>query len=227
MGGHAAAVKVLLEAAPASVAAADSMGRLPLHCAATAAVAELLLAAAPAAATELDHQGQLPLHWAASVGCTDVAQQLLMVAPHTSELQDLDGYTPLQLALRLHRLAAARCLLGAGPVASAVAALEAAASQDEHLDGLYADLVRARLPLADHEWALLPNPCPSAMSGALPAALAHSAHQAGQLVRHLPVAERAGLRTGALCLARVQRALGLQLPLPLTARILLESASSA
>ena len=46
---------------------------------------------------------------------------------------------------------------------------------------------------------------------ALPAALAHSPSQASILVRHLPAADVARLRTFALCLAQLQRRWGIQL----------------
>jgi hypothetical protein len=75
----------------------------------------------------------------------------------------------------------------------------------------FADFVVARLPLSAAEWALLPRHCPGLVR-ALPSALAHSASQASSLVRHLPAADVARLRTFALCLARVQRRWDIQLP---------------
>ena len=52
-------------------------------------------------------------------------------------------------------------------------------------------------------WTLVPTPCPFPCLGRhLPAALACSEDQAGQLVWRLPEAESQRLRTAALCLVR-------------------------
>ena len=63
----------------------------------------------------------------------------------------------------------------------------------------------------EDEWTLIPRDCPN-LGRALPATLAHSASQANRLVRHLPAADVARLRTFALTLARVQRRGDIQLP---------------
>lgn len=86
---------------------------------------------------------------------------------------------------------------------------------------LYADYVIARLPLSDAEWEAVPSPC-GGLGRALPAALDHSAGQAEQLLSRmlLPRAEKARLRTLALCLAREQRRLRVILPSLAVQRVL-------
>ena len=58
-----------------------------------------------------------------------------------------------------------------------------------------------RLPLTDAQWALIPIAPLPGLCRILPAALACSVDQAGQLVRRLPLADAQRLRTAALCLA--------------------------
>ena len=87
---------------------------------------------------------------------------------------------------------------------------------------LFADFAIARLPLSEDEWALLPSHCPG-LGRALPAALAHSATQASRLVRRLPPGNAERLRTFALCLARVQRRSGIQLPVAIVDVLLSQS----
>jgi hypothetical protein len=63
----------------------------------------------------------------------------------------------------------------------------------------------------EYEWTLIPRDCPN-LGRALPASLAHSASQANRLVRHLPAADVARLRTFALTLVRVPGRWDIQLP---------------
>ena len=96
--------------------------------------------------------------------------------------------------------AAAGALLRAGPAAAVLATL--AANGDLALP-LFTDFLLAPggLPLSAADWALVPTPCPG-IGRALPAALACSPDQAAQVVRRLPPADVASLRSGAVCLSR-------------------------
>lgn len=105
-------------------------------------------------------------------------------------------------------LDAARCLLAAGPASAVVAALLAAGPAAVLL---FADLVAVRVPVTSKDWAAVPNPCPG-IGAALPAALAHSADQAQQLVQHLPPADAQRVRVAALALHRAQKLLHVCLP---------------
>jgi hypothetical protein len=58
----------------------------------------------------------------------------------------------------------------------------------------------------------MPRHCPG-LGLALPAVLAHSPSLASSLVQHLPATVAQRLRTFALCLARVQRRWGIQIPI--------------
>ncbi|KAL4432163.1 hypothetical protein ABPG77_005925 [Micractinium sp. CCAP 211/92] len=87
---------------------------------------------------------------------------------------------------------------------------------------LFGDLVAARLPLAEAEWAPLPAPCPGLLP-ALPAALAHSLEQARRLVRRLPPAEKQRLRVAALWLGQErQREARTRLPVADAQQLLFE-----
>lgn len=103
---------------------------------------------------------------------------------------------------------AARCLLAAGPAAAALAAIQVGGPPAQHL---FADFVAARCPLRKGRWSGILHACPG-IARALPAAYSHSPQQARQVVRRLPPADAERLRTFALCLARMQRRLGLPLP---------------
>ena len=70
------------------------------------------------------------------------------------------------------------------------------------------------------EWVRVPNSCPG-LAAALPAVLRRSTDEAGLLVRRLPPTDRERLRVAALCLVRVQRLHGLELPAELLHRLLL------
>lgn len=100
---------------------------------------------------------------------------------------------------------AARCLLGVGPAAAALDALQAGGLH------LLADFVAARCPLSEELWDDMPIFC-RGIGRALPVAFAHSADQARLVVSHLPPADAARLRTAALCLARLLHRLGTPLP---------------
>ena len=167
-----------------------------------------LLLAAPHTAMAVDAEGSTPLHLAAAGGHALAAVLLLAAAPGTATASNSRGRLPLhcwQQAIQRQHANTARCL---GPVAEVLQALL------RHGQGalpLFADFVVARLPLSAVEWDLMPRHCPG-LGRALPATLAHSPSQAGSLVRHLPAIDGERLRTFALCLARVQRRLDIQLP---------------
>ncbi len=129
------------------------------------------------------------------------------------------GRTPLQVALHSvlgPRLAAARCLVTAGPIQQV---LQALAGVGLPARPLFADFAIARLPLTDEQWALVPKRCPG-MGRALPHAMERSPAQARQLVQRLVPADAARLQMFALCLARAQRVCGTPLPVPIVHRLL-------
>ena len=108
----------------------------------------------------------------------------------------------------MHHDAAARALLSAGSGVAVLAAIAAGGDAAQHL---FADFITVRGPLSSGEWCMVPKPC-RGLGRALPAAFAHSTQQAQQVVRRLPAEDGQRLRTLGLCLARVQRRLGLPLP---------------
>eukprot|EP00887_Chlorella_sp_A99_P004113 scaffold23.g4113.t1 len=132
------------------------------------------------------------------------------------------GDTVLVVAIvgpRPGHLAAARVLLERSPAlpAELIGDLPAAlghgwASQSTRtaVHALFADLAAGRA-LAPADWARFPTPT---------CGLARSAAEAAQLVAHLPAEQRSRLRALALSLERVQRQLGLELPLHIVRRIL-------
>ena len=201
--GHDAVVRLLLAAAPAAAMAADAFSWLPLHWAAQnghETVVRLLLEAVPQAAMAADQAGRLPLHWAVLKGHAGVVRLLLEAAPQAASAATASGHLPLQFALSQGHTSTVRALLGAGPPTALLAALAAAGAAALPL---FPDFLLApgRLPLAAADWALVPSPCPG-IERALPAALACGPDQAAQVVRRLPPAEAARLRTTALCLGR-------------------------
>lgn len=224
--GHTNAVAALLLVAPSTAAALNRRGTAPLHSACAGghlAAARLLLQAHPEAAAVASVHGWLPLHGAAAVGSAGIAALLLEAAPQTAAAL-CNGRTPFEVALEhLHRHgsavkheAVARCLLPATPAHSVLPALRSAGPALQHL---YADFVAGAPPLSAKQWALVPAPC-AGLGRALPAALAKGVSQAQQLVGHLPATEVPRLRTFALCLARLQRQLELELPPTLVGRLL-------
>ena len=122
--GHTAVVKLLLEAAPATVTQASGGGSLPLHYAAengSTGPVRLLLAAAPAAASVRGTGGHTPLHLAAGWGGTEATRLLLAAAPKTATSIDGVGHTPLHCAASTGRDAATfELLLAAAPQAAEV-----------------------------------------------------------------------------------------------------------
>ncbi|KAL4853586.1 Ankyrin repeat [Chlorella vulgaris] len=222
--GHTATCHLLLDTAPGTVTAVDLYGRLPLHWAAGnghTATCQLLLDA-PETITAVDICGQLPLHLAARNGRTATCQLLLDRAPQTAVVADIDGRTPLQLALARTspRFDIARCFVAAAPAAGVLVALAAVPKTRP----LCADFFITRsLHLTSKEWSTawsaVPAPCPGLMR-ALPAVLARSTEQAGHLVQHLPPADVQRLRTAVLCLARAQKQSGVFLPTPVAWSIL-------
>ena len=177
---HEAMVRLLLQAAPAAVMAADAAGQLPLHVAATlrrASVVRLLLKAVPATAMAADTAGYLPLHLAAHHGDAEMVCVLLQAAPQAATVVAA-GRTPLQLAYTSE----ARAMLGAGPAAAVLATLKAAGAAALAIPDFL--LIPGRLPLDATAWAEVPSPCPG-IERALPAALACSIGQAAQVVQRL------------------------------------------
>lgn len=73
----------------------------------------------------------------------------------------------------------------------ALALLMAAVRVQGGVLALFVDAVAAHLPLTAHQRAPVPAGCCPHLGRALPAALAHSEHQASQLVRRLSVRDRA------------------------------------
>ena len=119
---------------------------------------------------------------------------------------------------------AARCLLASGAAAEVLGVLAdvAEAFAGEKHDAvlpLFACCIAARVPLAEAEWALVPDPCPG-LGAALPAVLQLSTVQAACLVAHLLAEDVQHLRCAALCLARAQCAHDAPLPQPLVWRVL-------
>ena len=242
--GKVGVVRLLLEGAPAAAAARDIHGQLPLHRAVSAMrredAAYLLLEAAPAAAAAGDGGGSGPLHWAAMWGGEEVAPLLLAAAPvaiaprvrsrrkwksrrkresegEVEESEEASPGCPLEaapLALTPY-LQVARLLLPHTPPEGALAAL--AAAGDVALP-LFADLAACHA-LSTSQWQCVPAPCPG-LRAALPAVLARSEAEAGWLVSRLPAPARTRLRVAALCLARAQRMLGIELERALVRRML-------
>lgn len=224
--GHTNAIAALLLVAPSSAASLSRRGTTPLHSVCAGghlAATRLLLQARPEAAAVPSMHGWLPLHGAAAVGSAAIAALLLEAAPQAAAAV-CNGRTPFEVALEhLHRHgsalkheAVARCLLPATPTDSVLPALAAAGPAVQHL---FADCVAAAPALSKEQWALVPVPC-AGLCRALPATLARGVAQAQQLVAHLPPDDAARLRTFALCLARLQRQLELELPPALIGRLL-------
>lgn len=198
-------------------------GVTPLHWAAERGAARSIAALLAAGANPAvpDSDGWTALHHAAH-RCPEpeVAHLLLKACPEVAFALDVDGWTPLDVALDLARLDIARCLLEHAPLPPAsdvLAALECA--HGAAALALYVPLV-ARKPLTPAEWARVPVPCPR-LAATLPVVLRRSEAEAALLVSRLPPGERQRLRTTALCLARAQRVHGLQLPLHLLHPLLL------
>lgn len=213
--GHTSCVWALLAGGAALEARSDD-GLTPLCLAAAFEKLECISALLAAGADPLtpDEGGCTPVHWAAVAGSAPALQLLLAGRPWAANRQDERGRTPLGIALHLQRkgLAAARWLLeeAAPPAVDAALALLANPVPLQPLPGvnhslavqsLYAPLV-ARQPLTASQWAQVPSPCVG-LGAALPAVLQRSEQEAALLVRHLCAAERARLRTAALCLAHV------------------------
>lgn len=158
---------------------------------------------------------------------------LLEAAPETALLRDNAGLCPLDLALRFGAAEVACCLLEGSPLPvteQLLAALQPVATL-RHGHGwrrhfislpVYAFLVE-RFALTPAVWACVPSPSPS-LAPALPAVLARSEAEAGQLVHRLPDAVRMCLQFAALCQARVERVHGLQLPPDLHRALLMAAA---
>ena len=230
--GSAGAVRLLLEAEPAAAMTADALGELPLHVAAWRGWAEavrLLLEAAPAGALTADALGELPLHAAAGHGWAEVVRLLLEVAPTAATKVNNYGQTSLTKAILAltaawlngpaRFLEAARLLLPTTPLDRALPALMVASWCNREVAlPLFVDLA-ARTALSPEQWKYVPAACPR-LGAALPAVLARSAVEAALLVGRMSSEERQRLRTGALCLGRAQRVLGVELPVVLVSEVL-------
>ena len=177
------------------------------------------------------------MHFAAHFGRPEAVSYLLETAPILVAIVDSSGMPPLSLALAelarrqaeqpaaMTRRRAAmderlldtvRRLLPAVPAATALSGLAGAGPLVQQQ--LFSDAVTCHLPLSPAEWLLVPPTCPNLIH-ALPAALRHSQEQAAQLVRRLPPADKARLRTAVLSMARVQRLAHAALPPVLMERI--------
>ena len=226
--GETEMVRLLLETAPEAALRADAGGRLPLHGAAMHGDEErvrLLLEAAPAAALTADARGWLPLHSAARI--VIVPMRLLLEAAPEAAMREAHGRLPLEIFLDAaaeahcnftyfsHFLENARLLVRATEPEAALSALEKAGEL-----GLpfFADLA-ACTALSPAQWQRMPDPCPG-LAAILPAVLARSPAEAGQLVFCLPARMRRRLRTGALCLGRVQKERHMELPSVLVGQML-------
>ena len=113
------------------------------------------------------------------------------------------------------RLATARALLDATPLEEGLKAMVRAGPAARALYPYFAVWHR---PLTPEQWQQVPTPCPG-LGWALPPLYWHSPQQARLLVQHLPGEDRKVLHTAALCLARLQRQLGIPLPAFITGRI--------
>ena len=124
MNGHLEAVRLLLEAAPATAGAASQGGWTALSMACAMGkldIARRLLATAPEAANMAAENGDLPVHFAAlGLPDADTVSLLLAAAPHTAAVRGARGFTPLHCAARAGNVAAVRALLAAAPGAELV-----------------------------------------------------------------------------------------------------------
>ena len=75
------------------------------------------------------------------------------------------------------------------------------------------------LPLTPQLWHLVPAPCPG-VAPALPSEQARSASEAARLVARLPAGDRARRQAALLCLHRMQKEAGVQLPAPVLPALL-------
>ncbi|KAL4440721.1 hypothetical protein ABPG77_000430 [Micractinium sp. CCAP 211/92] len=126
---HAAAIGIMLAAAPQTITAADRFGELPLHLAARAtrwsrssAAVAALLAAAPATAQVASQFGRLPLHDAAWAAHPPTIRMLLAAFPAGAAARNQPGNYPLHIAAaeaaRDEAEAAVRLLLQSVPEAA-------------------------------------------------------------------------------------------------------------
>lgn len=222
-GGHAAVVEILLGVAPSTAAATNASGCTPLLLTAASqattapAVVQLLLAAAPQTVMVANMDRDLPLHVAA---CPETAQLLLAAAPEAAARTNGDGLVPLLCGLDSGNASLAQFWLASGPADDVLAHLGTMQQHQPFKARRFcSQFIGLRLPLSEELWSRIPMPLPEAAQ-VLPAALACSPHQARQVVRRLPEADRHRLQLLALCLARLQRRLHIALPGPLVGRIL-------
>lgn len=227
------AALLMLEAAPAAASAPGADGCFPIHAASgggmLATVRRLLQLAPETAAAPASSTQPTPLHRAARCGHPKVVELLLAAAPHTaltpassipgSPLPFVDTLSVARLWFPYgeHKgtIQAACLLLPHTPPDLALPALHNAGALALPL---YADLA-SHWPLSTAQWKAIPSPCPD-LACALPVVLARSAAEAAALVAHLPAADRACLRTAALCLHRSQQQQQVPLPCEVMGRIL-------
>ena len=154
--------------------------------------------------------GSEPLHIAARNPSAEAAIQALLAAGSDPQAKDNESRTPLYWALHQQhspaRVQAAALLATAGPTQ---AVLEELCSADTEIAWeLLPPSIASRLPLTKAQWELIPAyPIPG-LGRILPAALASSVAQAGQVVQRLSLPDAQRLRTFVLCLARRQRSCG-------------------
>ena len=227
-----AAIHAALEAG-ADVNSRDAASWTPLHtaacnntdAAAVAARVETLVAAGGDVRARTD-RGFEPLHLVAfnfnAKASVQAAIQALLAAGADALAKEICGRTPLFWALNYNNSQASEALLAAMPTEAALKDLCSTVS--DSANELLPAFIAARLPLTGTQWSLIPVAPLPGLARALPAALACSGDQARQLVRRLPPLDAKRLRTGALCLAGVQRRMPLwpqqHLPPAIVERIL-------
>lgn len=226
-------IRLLLEAAPQAALMRDSKGRAPLHYACREAEVRLLLGAAPEAALMRDISGRLPLHYADRAG---TIRPLLQAAPAAEIMLDSRDLTPATAAIARHSFEAVQCLLAEGimpPTHEVEVALDSAMHSPgvSRLGQWYMMLVpgvlvaRENVQLGSYGWYDPSVLIDRGLAVWLPAMLRHSDAAAAWLMAFLPPVDRERLRTLALCLVRAESTLSVQLPPPITRRLLGEAAA--
>ena len=183
------------------------------------------LLAAGANPTAYNSSGKAAVHEACARGHTSVVAALLAAAPQVAVAKPA-GWLPIKLALQWGPYAVARCLRNDGMlppptevleafewaawcVARGAGAAELRDPRAMYMRGLCSYM--SHQPLVPADWALVPAPCPG-LGAALPAVLVRSETEAAALVARLPADDANRLCTTALCLRRVERVHGLDLP---------------
>jgi len=226
--GDAAVLRLLLAASPSAAATADACGRLPVHHAARRGYVlstQQLAAAAPWAGITADQYGLCALQLALRRGHQQAALAIVRALPRAQAADPAaaDDAALLQLAtsnLEHYHL----MMLSILPTIQPDVVLQALSHSGNQgaSSPLYADLVRLHAPLTDAQWDMIPAGC-LRLGSAATTVLLQPVQQAEQLARRLSSpTDVLCLRRHllALCLARCQRQLGLQLPPALIRHIL-------